>query len=368
MQLQKPCSICDFFTCFRSYKNKSKVGLVTQDGRDWFPKEYLEFDERPQRTNSVDEISGFLRNIVLPQNVIREENTPHNVSEYQSESINESQGDYNENLEEGKSLLEDFNSRRPPHGPLFLRDSNSMGSEAIEEQKQGSEGSSANRPHLPPVNSVHSSSHRSVHVQEQREPEVVQNVSSNNSKSVSSVKISENGENKSVQKPSEVNSFHQRSLEHFGESEPKLEDISEIHYNPNRSQDMLHNEVHKSLEKPKVSPTLKDEFYKLPAPSDTFEKLKRHHRRQDTDLDKNEENTQFVDAISPFNDVRKGIEINNNQVAKQGIRTFQNNIDSNFSRSAENFGGGNGYKMTKMEFEKTNTPRSRGKMVRCLYF
>lgn len=101
-------------------KDQNK-GLITLDGKEYFPKEYLEPDQRKDITNPAENISDYLRNIPQVNNFERQND--HNSSENSSnvigrESILESERafgqSYSENREEGKSLLEEFNERNQP--------------------------------------------------------------------------------------------------------------------------------------------------------------------------------------------------------------------------------------------------------------
>ena len=57
----KPWKIWDCINILSDRKNKSKVGMISLNGKDFIPKEYLEIEERPGNTNSVDELSDYLK-------------------------------------------------------------------------------------------------------------------------------------------------------------------------------------------------------------------------------------------------------------------------------------------------------------------
>lgn len=129
----KPCSLCNWCNCFSGYKKKSKNGLVTLDGLTYFPKEYLEVEKCNNNTNSVGQLSDYLRNFVGDNQFERAEgegegdtNQLNNYirrqdSEYGSESVSNSQRSYQDNMEEGKSLMEDFHRRMGEQRTLAIR-------------------------------------------------------------------------------------------------------------------------------------------------------------------------------------------------------------------------------------------------------
>jgi len=119
-QVPRDCSLSVVCPCFTGYSNISKAGLITLDQKNYFPKEYTEIhEEQPQNTNSVGNISDYLRNIASANsqfernhnNVIaaEDEDIPNSIS--RSDSVSHSQRSYQDYMEEGKSLMEDFHHR-----------------------------------------------------------------------------------------------------------------------------------------------------------------------------------------------------------------------------------------------------------------
>ena len=135
VSVQKPWNPWKWFTKLLPSKNKDKSGLVSLNGRDYFPKEYLEVEERQGNTNFVDNISSYFRNMLLgnPFN-----SRPQNRLDSESQSENESHISDRENNEEGKSLMDDFNQRAPLQLSDSHRHNNSVDSEAHEEQNDQS--------------------------------------------------------------------------------------------------------------------------------------------------------------------------------------------------------------------------------------
>ena len=159
-----PFSFCKTFCpCFSGYSSKSKNGLITLDGNHYFPKEYLEPDERKEATNPVEELSDYLRNIVH-SNPFDKSPDEDNESEgegnslrrdSQPESVSQSFRSY-DNQEENKSLMQDFQQRNLPislRGPEnFHAVANNMQGENSKEDDVSSPGF-----HLPMIKSDRSS-------------------------------------------------------------------------------------------------------------------------------------------------------------------------------------------------------------------
>ena len=125
--------------------------MISLNGKDYIPKEYLEIEERPGNTNSVDDISDYLKNVVMENRFQRRSNHRLNP-ENNSEQINESQESLPENAEEGKSLIEDFNMRVPHLEHQLSQHNNSIDSR-VQEERVEQINESRNRIFLPPIQS-----------------------------------------------------------------------------------------------------------------------------------------------------------------------------------------------------------------------
>ena len=314
------------------------IAIVTLDGIDYFPKEYLDVVEQPQNTNSVEELSDYLRNVVGGNRFEREENegeghSPmvqaiHQGSEYGSVSL-ESQRSYNDNAEEGKSLMEDFNLQHRGQMPLVARHNNSLISnfqgsrEALNNFRESPRRELLHMPPIPSEGSKVSQSSESNNFNQLRRDE--------HNYSVSNFRRSQKDEGESSENDKSQDIRMTRNLQKssFGRF-----DISEIKLDSNN--------VSK-----KSSP--------------------RQLNIQTNNMFRNDANKEIFDAVLPFQ------EVYGPESAFSDIRYNRQNkirkpvpqpVSTLFSKSLEEFGKVSSANGVKLKYQRSNTSDIENKEVR----
>jgi hypothetical protein len=301
----------------------SKNGLITLDGKDYFPKEYLDADKHNNVVSPVNELSDYLRRAVCVNANNGEDVEPQiNVNRLNSEADSGSHSfrSDNGNMEEGKSLLEDFNLRSrvnllfPPIQDI--ESPNNFQREAIPEDDEDLNVHS--EPFFPPIQSEDS-------------------------------KVSNSNEYKKVRT---LRMNHQDGLENLSQAS-KFHPNEETKYLRNKSLDL--NSYKKSIQNndinirsklagKKSSPCLQ----KL-APNQIFEGSVK---------------TPFLDQVFPFQE-DFSIEHNHESMRelKKGKNSTKNVIASNFSKSANIFNKTGNAKQHKQSYQRSNTPEFKNTKV-----
>ena len=309
VSIHKKWSPCDWLRNLIYGANKSKNGLVSLNGKDYFPKEYLEVEERQGNNNFVDNISSYFRNIVY-ENPFHPR--PQNHLEFEQQSENDSQVSNRDNIEEGKSLIEDFNRRPPLYLSESPRHNNSVDSEAQDEPIE--QNNSGHMIILPPIISEESQqSHYSDYM----------NINSRNINLFNPLTISQ-------REGSSVSDEAQRSLRFIQINQlANNNQLEEIKLNKN-----LDNLQNKSL--PKICHRKQN----------LFEKINELDYYSDLNSSKNhmqkiEKDDQCNDPIVPFQEYSNASKMINSKPnwSDNWLKLSfnkQNHLETNFSKSFEN--------------------------------
>jgi hypothetical protein len=303
----------------------SKNGLVTLDGKDYFPKEYLDADKRNIIVSPVDELSDYLRRAVGGNASIGDDGEPQinangNRLDSEADSGSHSYRSDNGNMEEGKSLLEDFNMRSRVN-PLFppIRDiesPNNFQGEAIPEDDEDLNVHS--EPYFPPIQSEDS-------------------------------KVSNSNEYRNVQT---LRMNHQGSLENLSQASV-FHPNEEIKYLRNKSLDL--NSYKKSIQNNEIN--IRSNLISKKS-SQCLQKLALNQ------IFESSVKTPFLDQVFPFQeDFSSGHNHGSMRELKKKKTSTRNVIASNFSKSANTFNKAGKSKQHKQSYQRSNTPEFNNNKV-----
>ena len=296
-QLDVPSSwsIWNIFNWFKSYGNKSKAGLVTIDGKKYFPKEYLDSEIQNRFTVSEEWMSDYMRNINM-------------INERQVSNL-----DSNQEMSYERNLVneQDFNQ--------LLNEIDQAEDDLIENQVQVIQESEQSRSRQ--INQEHSD--LSVNNQSVEQPSNSWQDEGPEQDEIVENSESYKDENEINAQPSITNTQQIHMIKTFTQGFSRTNHLVEQACNlqDDNGNSSLFNHYKSSEDKPdanrKVAANIKI--------NNMFEEISNHHGNEP--VMSYQKYKGSVEMIKPYNDT--------NEANKNNINF--NHLETNFSKSAENF-------------------------------
>lgn len=282
----------------------------------------------PQNTNSAVELSNYLKNMAEANDFERHESSDEvegeqevrNDSQSASESVINSQRSYQDQMEEGKSLMEDFHARVRGDNPLMGRVNNQNPNNyqgRLENIKEQEEEYARNRIRMPPIPSEGSRVSQSGESHNFNAACVPSKGNSNEKSKKKQVDEERKSEDKSVS----------QSIVNFSKNKVLSNDISEL---------KLSSRGVSKKSSPRVGYIIKKNTMFI-----------------------KDDKEQFLDAVYPFQEDFS--HDNTLMMGKAFINSKTNNLPcvtntANFSKSVENFSKIGKVRRAKIKYQRSTTP------------